>query len=194
MKTTLFYFLFLAVGVMGLNSCSKSSDSVKPAETPITSFLSGTAVSAGVRTSGPWELGLIFSTSVAGKITQLGSKMPEAGSYRVILWDADTKALLRQKTVEQTASDKLALADIEPLTTEANKKYLVSINSQSGGANKKYGYVYKTGGGDFMPFVMGSVLVQNACYSGVATPTFPNSTQNVKYEFYGYPEFTFIPD
>lgn len=180
--------------IAGLSTCKKS-DATKPAENPITSFItSETTIQSGVRTSGPWELGIVFSVSVAGKITQLGTKMPEPGTYRVIVWDFDSKQLLRQKTIEQSSPDKLTLDAIDALALTVNKKYVVSVNSQSAGTNKKYAYTYKTGGTEFMPFTKGSVLVYNACYSSVATATFPNTTTNVKYEFYGFPEFTFIPD
>lgn len=177
----------------GLAACSKSDGN--PAENSITQFLaSESTLTTGTRSSGPWELGVVFSASVNGKLTQLGSKMPEPGSYRLIVWDFDSKALLRQKTVEQTSPDQLTLANVDALELTANKKYIVSINSQSGGVNKKYAYAYKTGGGEFMPFTKGSILVHNACYSGVATPTYPNSTTNVKYELYGLPEFTFVAE
>ncbi|MCY7357904.1 MAG: hypothetical protein LH609_10645 [Rudanella sp.] len=115
-------------------------------------------------------------------------------SYRVIVWDFDTKQVLRQKTIEQTAPDKLTMNDIESLALTANKKYVISVNSQSGGTNKKYAYAYKTGGGEFMPFTKGSILIYNACYRNTATALFPDTTPNIKSELYGYPEFTFIPD
>ena len=102
--------------------------------------------------------------------------------------------MLRQKTVEQTAPNALTLAGVESLALTANKKYLISINSQSAGTNKRYAFATKIGGGEFMPFTKGSILVYNACYQGTATATFPTSVQNMKYELYGYPEFTFIPD
>lgn len=186
--------LICLLSFAGLTACKKS-DATKPVENTITSFItSETALTAGTRASGPWELGLVFSASVAGKITQVGAKMPEPGTYRVIIWDFDSKQLLRQKTIEQTSPDKLTLDGIDALALTANKKYVISINSQSAGTNKKYGFVYKTNSAEFMPFTKGSILVYNACYSGVATATFPNTTPNVKYEMYGFPEFTFIPD
>ncbi|MEZ0610203.1 DUF4082 domain-containing protein [Fibrella sp. WM1] len=186
--------LICLLSIVGLNACKKS-DATKPAENAITSFItSETTVQATTRSSGPWELGIVFSASVAGKITQLGAKMPEPGTYRVIIWDFDSKQLLRQKTVEQTSPDKLTLEGIDALALTANKKYVISVNSQSAGTNKKYGVISKTNSTEFMPFTKGSILVYNSCYSAVATATFPNSVANVKTEFYGFPECTFIPD
>ncbi|WP_080236766.1 DUF4082 domain-containing protein [Spirosoma rigui] len=189
------FIVGLLLGAASLSSCDTKKEVVKPTENAITGFLaSESTVNSGVRTSGPWELGVVFSSSVAGKLTQVGSKMPEPGSYRIIVWDFDTKQAIRQKTVEQTAPDKLTLNDIESLTLTPNKKYLISINNQSAGTNKKYGFAYKTGSSDFMPFTKGSILVYNASYRNTATALFPDVVTNVKYELYGYPEFTFIPD
>ena len=171
-------------GVASLNSC-KDKEEAKPAENAITTFLTDeNGISVGTRSSGPWELGVVFSASAPGRITQLGSKMPEPGTYRVIVWDFDSKEILRQKTVEQTAPDYLTFGSIEALTLTANKKYVISINNQ-----------YKTsGGGDFMPYTKGSILIHNSCYKLIATASFPDQTPGVKYELYGLPEFTFIQD
>ena len=193
MKKVLIFGLML--GAASLTGCSSKKDTVKPSENALTSFIgSENTVTSGVRSSGPWELGVVFSSSVAGKLTQVGSKMPEPGTYRIIVWDFDSKQLLRQKTIEQTAPDKMTLDGVESLALTANKKYVISINSQSGGTNKKYSYAYKTGGGNFMPFTKGSILVYNACYANTATALFPSAVPGVMSELYGYPEFTFIPD
>jgi hypothetical protein len=186
---------FFLLGLL-INACKKDDAvAVKPSETPVSTFISGSTTSTiTTRSSGPWELGLVFSSSVAGKITQVGSQMPDPGSYRIIIWDNDTKAVLRQKTVEQSAPNTLTMVSIESLALAANKNYVISINSQSGGVNKKYGVVAKTGGGEFMPFNKGSILILNSCYSAVSTPTFPSGTPNVKSEFYGFADFTFTPD
>ncbi len=193
MKNILIAAMFF--GAVSLNSC-KDKEEPKPAESAITTFLTDeNGISVGTRSSGPWELGVVFSASAPGKITELGSKMPEPGTYRVIVWDFDSKEILRQKTIEQTAPDHLTFGNIEALALTANKKYVISINSQSAGANKKYSYAYKTGSGnDFMPYTKGSILVHNACYKLIATASFPDQTPNVKYELYGLPEFTFIQD
>ncbi len=76
----------LMAGLLSLTSCQKKEDAAKPAETPITSFMtSETSVTTGTRTSGPWELGIVMSASTAGKITQVGSRMPDPGNYRIII-------------------------------------------------------------------------------------------------------------
>ncbi|RYF71350.1 MAG: DUF4082 domain-containing protein [Cytophagaceae bacterium] len=189
-RSTLSAFLLL-LGTL-FAGCKKNDDT-KPAENGLSAYISSDpTLTASSRTSGPWELGVVFSSSVAGKLTELGSKMPEPGSYRVIVWDYDTKQLLRQKTVEQTSPDKLIMSGVDALPLLPNKKYVISINSQAAGTNKKYGVVGKST--NFMPFTKGSILVYNACYENVATASFPDAAPNVLYELYGFPEFTFIPD
>lgn len=194
MKTIMLCGLLLA-SLMSLNGCQKSENEVKPAETPITSFVtSETALKANTVTSGPWELGITFSPSVAGKITQVGSRMFDPGNYRVTLWDNDTKQILRQKTIAQTAPNALTMVDIEPLPVAVSKKLTLSINSQSDGVNKKVVLLYKEGQPDFMPFAKGNILFYNTSYRQTATALFPEQTIIVKSALYGLPELTFLAD
>lgn len=177
-----------------LSGCDKNKDA-KPIEKPISAFLKDTvSIATGIRTSGPWELGISFTSSVAGKITQVGSNMPDPGAYRVLIWDFDARTLLRQKSIEQSAPATLVMGDVEPLEIVPNKKYVISINSRSGGVNKRYAFVRKKDNSDLTPFTKGSILVHNSMYSAVETPTFPNSLPSEEKEFYGFPEFSFKPD
>ncbi|MBO0935907.1 DUF4082 domain-containing protein [Fibrella sp. HMF5335] len=179
--------------LLASTSCKKGGDA-KPEETPLSSFVKGDAsLAITTRTSGPWELGVVFSSSATGKITKVGSKMPEPGSYRIIIWDFTTKTVLRQKTIEQSSPDALTMEGIDALTIEKSKKYLISINSQSGGVNKKYTTINRTSGTLF-PANTGSILLQNACYKSTATAIFPDGVTNVTSELYGYPEFAFVAD
>lgn len=168
---------------------------VKPVVTPVTTFLdTETGNAINTRTTGPWELGTVFSASVNGKITKIGTKMPEPGVYRVIIWDFDSKQALRQKSVTQTAADKLEMTDVEWLVLIPNKKYVISINSQADGVSRKYSVVTKAGSAEFLPFSRGSVLVYNTCARSTATPAFPDGTQNIKNELYGFVDFSFVAD
>ncbi|QJD79904.1 DUF4082 domain-containing protein [Spirosoma rhododendri] len=194
MKSILLVGLTVA-GLLSLNSCQKGGDTAKPAENPVTSFMtSETTITTDTRTSGPWELGIVLSASTAGKITQVGSRMVDPGNYRIIIWDNDTKQILRQKTISQTAPNTLTMGDIESLAVAANKKLMVSINNQADGVTKKYNYAHKGSSLEFMPFTKGNILVYNSAYRQTGTATFPDQTINVKYEMYGFPEITFIAD
>jgi hypothetical protein len=192
MKTSALFRFALLGAAVSLASCKPGDDS-KPQENPVSGFIDGGTTTTGTRSSGPWELGIVISSSTNGKITQVGARMPEPGTYRITIWDAATKAVLRQKSVEQTAPDKLVLADIDALPVAANTtKLVVSVNSQSAGTNKKY--FFASNGGSFLPFAKGSILVESACYRLTAPAVFPDGAKDIKSEMYGYPDVTFIPD
>lgn len=196
MKTKISTALLVCLAAFsGCKDDNNDREVVKPSENPITTFIAGVTGFEILRgTMGPWEFGVVFSASVPGKITQLGSQMPDPGNYRVLIWEWDTQKLTRQKTVEQTTPGTLALANVEPLAIEPNKKYVISINSSESGVNKAFYYAYKIGAAEYMPFTIGNILIQEACYKGTSGPEFPSTVVGVKYELYGYPEFTFIPD
>jgi hypothetical protein len=85
--------------------------------------------------------------------------MPDPGNYRVLIWEWDTQKLIRQKTVEQTTPGTLALANVEPLAIEPNKKYVISINSSESGVNKGFYYAHEIGAAEYMPFTIGSIFI-----------------------------------
>lgn len=174
----------------------KDDNKTQPIENPISSILKDTVnLKQGIRASGPWELGIVFSVGKSGKITQVGSRMPDPGSYRLLIWDFDSKVLLRQKTVEQSAPGSPVLSNLEEqLPLIPDKKYVISINSHSSGQNKRYYFAYKEDFSDLLPIAKDNVLIHHAMYSPVATATFPNGINDVKEEFYGMPEFSFIAD
>ena len=74
---------------------------VKPSENPVSSLISDTewAVS-DASNEGKYELGYVFSSSAKGKVTQVAAQMKDPGIYTVSIWDAESKGLLRQKTIE----------------------------------------------------------------------------------------------
>lgn len=196
MKTILLYSLLMA-GVLSLNACQESKEGAKPAETPITSFATSetvlitTVVGQGMPPKSiPWELGTVFSPLVAGKITQLGCRMPESGPYRITIWDYETKKLLRQKLIAQSAYNTLLMNEIEPLSVAANKKLVISINTQ----NKPYGIIHEENDNDFMPFTKGSILFHNSCIRETAPAVFPGQVPNIKNALQGFPEFMFMAD
>lgn len=190
-------YILLSVLVLPLlMAACKDNNKTKPTENPISAIVKDTTVvKMGVRTAGPWELGLAFSASVPGKISHLGVRMPDPGSYRVLLWDFNSRTLLRQKTVEQSGPGILTMANLEePLILQADKKYVISVNTQSMGVNKKYYWAARTDFGDMYPLQRGSILIHTALFSAVSTPTFPTSEPASKIEIFGLPEFTFVPD
>ncbi len=194
MKTKSLFLVALPFAL--LLGCKDKGEDTKPQENPISTFVKGTDVTSEQFNNGRWEVGIYFSASVPGKITQVGAKMPEVGTYTVTLWDAADQSVLRQKAVEVDAPEKLVLIPIDPLEiTDATKKYVVSINNLSMGVAKKY-YVHKKGTTDFMPFVQGSILFHSEGERIVPN----NSTASVfpvtmkKNFVIGIPEITFVPN
>jgi len=184
----------LAFLILILGACKDNGDDapeIKPSENPMATILQDATWTQKTSTA-TWELGFIFSTSADGKITQLGCKMPEPGTYTVSLWDQSTKTLLRQKTVEQSSPDKFVSADIDELLLTKDKKYAVSVNTFIGGSAKKYYYVTNSNSNIF-PIVRGSILIQSSAYKSSATPKYPDDGGALG-SLYGYPDFTFIPN
>jgi hypothetical protein len=194
MKNLLIPFFAL---ILLTNACKKDEGTaVKPSENPVASLLSETDWKLSNYSASQFELGYIFSASVAGKITQLGAQMAEPGTYTVSIWEVDTKKLLRQKSVEQTSPSKFSTAPIDELILEKDKKYLVSINSVSGGVKKGYNGLAKVASGTstIFPISRGSIVIQKSVYSTSATPSYPTVDYSTSNTFWGFADFTFVPN
>ncbi|MCF0075006.1 hypothetical protein LZD49_31265 [Dyadobacter sp. CY261] len=194
MKNLWMYILSLAACLSG---CHKN-EGAKPAENPITTLLSEEAQTlkvVGYRTNSFQESGIVFSSSLAGKITQLGSKLPDAGIYVVTLWDFDSGQLLLQKTVEQEIPDSLSLASTDAVPLTIDKKYVISINNRSGSRSQgSFNQAFKASGGNVLPATKGSITMHASRSGNGNIVAFPTSSNNELSTIYGFPEFTFIPD
>ncbi len=165
----------------------------EPEQHTVTNFLSKEEGLSYIKgTDGPWELGFVFSPSRNGKLTQLGCKMPEAGYYRVTLWDFESKEILLQNNVNQNFNDSLKLENVVVQNLKAPQKYILSVNTFSSGRARQYFDFYKDGGGDFMPFKKGDIEILNTCFIPTAETIFPS--WEARHRIYGIPEFTFIAD
>jgi hypothetical protein len=187
---------FLLLGLL-INACKKDDTAaVKPSETPVATLVSEADWKLTAYSSGQFELGYVFSASVAGKVTQLGVQMAVPGVYTVSVWDVDTKALLRQKSVEQTSPSKFSTATIDALALVKDKKYLVSINTVVGGASKGYNGLAKNPASSttIFPISRGSIVIQKSVYSNSTTPVFPATDYSGTNTFWGFADITFIPD
>lgn len=195
MKKLLFPFFLL---VVLMNACKKddTTNALKPSETPVTSLLTETDWVSKSYGGSKFEVGYIFSTTTKGKITQLSAQMGEPGVYSVSVWDVDTKKLLRQKSVEQTSPNKFSSAPIDELVIEKDKKYLVSINTTVNNVGKSYNELKKSGSSTstIFPISRGSVLIQKSVYLGSAVSIYPTTDYSSSNAFYGFADFTFIPD
>jgi Domain of unknown function (DUF4082) len=182
--------------LLGLLVGACKTDSAKPSETPVASLVAETDWKLIILDARAFELGYVFSATVDGKITQLGVQMGEPGLYTVSIWDADTKALLRQKSVEQTSPSMFSTAGIDELAIVKDKKYLVSMNSVSGGVTKKYNGLTKNPPSTttIFPISRGSIIIQKSVYSASSKPVFPVTDYSTSNGFYGFADITFIPN
>jgi hypothetical protein len=188
-----FFFLFLAI-----SACKKDDPAavVKPSENPVSSLLTETGWKLTPYTTGQFELGYIFSASAAGKITEVGAQMASPGLYTVSIWDATTKALLRQKGVEQVSPSTFSKVAIDALALEKDKRYLISINNVVGGVTKGYNGLAKIPSSTttIFPISRGSIIIQKSVYSNSSTTVFPTVDYSNTNTFWGFADFTFIPD
>ncbi|RRB07639.1 DUF4082 domain-containing protein [Larkinella rosea] len=191
------WVLGLLMLAANLTSCDKK-EAVKPAQNPITTFLSEQAQTLKVveiRGNSFRESGVVFSSSVSGKLTQVGSKLPDAGIYVVTVWDFDSGKVLLQKTVEQEIPDKLALTNTDVVPLTINKKYVISINNRSGQRSQgSYAQAFKASGSNVLPATQGNITMHAIRSGGGGTAAFPTSSANEFGLINGFPEFTFIPD
>ena len=188
---------FFLLGLL-LNACKKddTTTALKPTENPIATLLKDANWTAAANPAGKYELGYIFSASAKGKLTQVAAQMVDPGIYAVSIWDADTKALLRQKSVEQSSPNKFSTASIDELVIEKDKKYVVSISTSIGAVLKGYNQLRKNGSstGTIFPISSGSVVIQKSVYANSAVSVFPAIDYSTSNAFYGFADITFIPD
>jgi flagellar basal body-associated protein FliL len=188
--------LMLAISAVAFTSCKKKKDDTPKPVVKEVSLIENAFANAAFTTtatgSGSWEYGVKFSISNAGKITKLGSKMPEVGSYRVTLWDADSKAILAQATINQTTAGNLSFADIAPFAIIVGKDYYVTVQS----INKKWFEVRKSGGGNITyPMVSGSMTIKQYGYKSSAdgaAAAFPTVFPTDYYA--GFTDIEFVQD
>ncbi len=192
MKKLLIPFFLLVVLI---NACKKNettTPATKPTESPISKILEDKTWTQSTFSNGPFELGYIFSSSVKGKITQVGCRMPDLGIYTVSIWEEGTKKLVRQKTVEQSSPEKFTLVNVDELIIEKDVKYVISVNTAIGGVKKSY-FQISNATANIFPIVRGSIVIQKTVYNNGATPAFP-ATGSFLDKIFGYADFTFIPD
>jgi hypothetical protein len=181
--------LVTAALVVLFAACKKEQTS--PEEQAMGAFLADSTTRVVRGNYNKFEIGYRFYASRRGRITKLGTRLPEPGIYSVSLWDFDTQVLLVQQKVVQTAAGVLKLENIPPVAVQSNRKYVVSVYYD---ATPKAAYVitnqdYTSG---MLPFTKGSLTVVNAQFRNADQSMFPNTINNVG--IFGYPEVVFVAD
>ena len=101
MKKTII-LLLISAGILA--GCTKETGPATKTENPAKATISNNLVvdSAFSVPNPSYEFGNKFYISKNGKITKLGCRMPQIGSYRVSLWDFATTNLITATTISVT--------------------------------------------------------------------------------------------
>lgn len=161
--------LFLLIGITA-TSCKKDKTNNNPMETNMDAILTRTSYFAfDEALSKSYEIGFSFSSSKNGKISKLGLKLPENGTYKVSLWDFDSEQKLDSVFVTNSDSSKFNYASITPRSITSGKRYVISVNT-----NYK-NYFCSTGilVGLF-PFTSGSITFFDQRAATLNTDNIPN--------------------
>ena len=187
--------LFLAATALVLStSCKKSDDPVvKPAEaSPVNkTFFLNIPVTFNATGSGNYEYGFKFNVTQNGRVTKLGCRMPDAGTYRVTIWDASVtpQVVLGSANITQAAG-ALTFQGITQVALTTGKDYFVSVWS----SGKWYEIRPSTAAAFPFPVSIGSVSLKG--YQWIGSPSLPQKFPTIAETTYvaGLPDFEFQPD
>lgn len=148
-----------------------------------------------------YQAGFKFHSTVKGKITKLGCRMPQAGNYSIRLWDPVTKHVITGRIVQQTTGGVAAYTAVIPyIFIEANKQYAIDIEVKPN--LYYYTILQKSSVADnIMPSKTGSISVDHGFFRymnpSVGDPDHDvdimySGDKNISYQhLYGYPEVVF---
>ncbi len=186
--------MYALLGLTLFFGACKKDEEVIPTENPLASFLADSTTSVDIieESEDAYELGYEFTSSKAATLTQLGARMPLAGTYQVTLWDVETKKSIVQANVTQAKDGVSASTTISKIAITAGKAYRISVYT----AGKNFYEIYpksnemevkaaKVSGTGMFPIVKGNITISKMIYSE-AKSTYPDEQE---YYLYGYPEF-----
>ncbi len=185
--------LFIVICIGLLIGCTKETGPATKTENPAKATISNNLVvdSAFSISSPSYEFGNKFYVSKNGKITKLGCRMPQIGSYRVSLWDFATTNLITATTISVTDTAQFKYNEISPVDIVANTRYVISINNNVGGIAKQiFVFNKKPGLLDIYPFTTGSITYETLQVKLSASSIFPDIVGNLKI-FAGVPDLQF---
>ncbi len=185
-KTTI-STLLLCTSFLLIYNCKKTDNN--PSQNFLESFLADSLYLKPTILDGNtiYEFGLNFQANKPGKITKVSVRCPKVGSYKVTLWDTDTKTIIFSKTIEQETINTKKWVNIEPLGIVANKKYSYTIISNNW-------YNYKVKSPIAFPYTKTNIVYLGYIWGTTTAGVnkFPASGDNSYYA--GEADFTFQPD
>lgn len=179
-------FLSLFIAAAFISGCKK--DQAKPFETPVKAasenktLLDSAVIFPSFGTN--YEIGSKLYFTKNGKITKLGCRAGNKGTFAVSLWDFETRTLLASTSVTITDSSRFTYKDITPVEIVMNKRYVVSLNLTSGGNPKDYWLCYNknSAGTDIefnvFPVTTGNTVIEDSRYAVSSTPVFPGTVNS----------------
>lgn len=143
-----------------------------------------------------YEMGFKFSVTQPGKVTKMGVKTPDIGTYRVTLWDADTKSVIATASCNHQNATTFTTVAIGQTPLLPSKNYYITFRTLN---QNRYSIEPKTGSKINYPIALGSIVISE--YGYAATPASTNNGNTPSYPNYfettfarGFPEFEFQPD
>lgn len=141
------------------------------------------------------EVGFKFKVNQQGKVTKLGVKTPEIGTYRVTLWDADNQIALATVPCRYNDSTTFAMVDIASIPLSPHKNYYLTFSIKG----EKFYWITPKSGMISYPIQATSSVALIACGFYQASlkledgriPKFPSDT--AIYFAHGFPDFDFQP-
>lgn len=200
-------FGLLCVSIVLFIGCKKEDAPIPVTPTPITypaenniigrAFPAAnfnTSVVAGA--SYYYEMGFRFSVTKKGKLTKMGVKTPESGTYRVVLWDAATKTVLGQVNCSHQNALEYTIVSMGVVSLAVGQEYYITFQTLG---QQRYGITPKVAGDIPYPRAVGFVSIKEyGYYSALLTsdngsiPKFPIYFDKTFAR--GFPEFEFQPD
>lgn len=180
------FVVLMLLAAVFTNGCKK--DKTVPSETPVKAasgnrnLLDSFVLFPSFGTS--YEIGSKLYFTKNGKITKLGCRAGNKGTFAVSLWDFETSTLLASTSVTIEDSSRFTYKGITPLEIVKNKRYVVSLNLTSGGNPKDYWLYYKknSAGTDIefnvFPVTTGNTVIEDSRYAESSTPVFPGTVNS----------------
>jgi len=137
-----------------------------------------------VKAKAPYEMGYAFTSKSDGQITQFGLMMPQAGDYKISVWDAELDTLIYQSNLKlRQNKSSLIYEDIKPITIYKGIQYMISVS-----VDTDYTEYYKRDSLT-LPIESDDFVIEFCAFS-TEPGQVPNKFRNDCLS--GYPDFTFI--
>lgn len=173
---TLLILSFTAISCSSDDNPSDSKPVTYVEEDPWTKYTEqtiGKTTAENIIDSFDFEIGLVFTPTIDGKIKALVVQLPIANpNLRVTIWDYDSKNILRTEMVNVRTSNIVETKPIAELAIVKNKKYLITMNT-----NDFYYYKFK-GETIHFPITAGNIRIEGLSTKQETLQSFPDYVES----------------